>query len=219
MISPFLSFPSHSLLLLLHCGVYPNLQLLPTCLNTDPSHELQFFNKCCNMGLYHGERSFKNKVLQNGSPAAWAPLLITAWRSAPCSAYGLQGDDLLLLGPLLSCREFLLHAWNSSCPPAALTSLPMWPFLSHFLNLISLTTVTFLPFLRSVNREAPPVWLMGSGVFSGGPLLQPSWIPTWGQLLASSHIAAAPPPYSLLPKPFHLNAIQQLSLIAQYQIH
>jgi len=29
------------------------------------------------------------------------------WRCAPCSYHGLQGDSLLLHGPLLGCREFM----------------------------------------------------------------------------------------------------------------
>ena len=37
------------------------------------------------------------------------------WRSAPCCAHGLQGDDLLLHGPLLGCWELLLCAWRTSC--------------------------------------------------------------------------------------------------------
>ena len=34
---------------------------------------------------------------------------------------GLQGDSLLLHGPLLGCRELLLCTWSTSCPPSALT--------------------------------------------------------------------------------------------------
>lgn len=128
-------------------------------------------------------------------------------RAAPM---GGRGVDLLLHEPFLGCREFLLPAWSNSSPPAALTSLHAGPFLSHFPNPVSLTTVIILPFLRSVNREAPPVWLMGSAVFSAGSLLEPSCSPIWGLLLASSHF--------VLPKPFYLNAIQQVSLIAEYQI-
>lgn len=43
----------------------------------------------------------------------------------------LQEDGLLLHGPLLGCRELLLHAWSISCP-CTLTVVPAGLLLSFF---------------------------------------------------------------------------------------
>lgn len=54
------------------------------------------------------------------------------WRSALRGAHGLHGDVLLCCGPLLGCRELLLYAWSTSCPPGALTTEPAGLLLSCF---------------------------------------------------------------------------------------
>lgn len=145
-ISTYLSFPPHSLLLF-HCGVHPNLQLFTTDPNTDPSYGLQFFSNYCNMGLYHGELSFKNRVLQNGSLAAWPPLQITAWRTAPCSTYGLQGMTCFFMGLSRAAKSFC----SRPAPTPAL--LLHWPHYmqgnsSHISSILSLSQLLhFYPFL------------------------------------------------------------------------
>ena len=69
-------------------------------------------------------------LLQASSTAAlWAP----PWLHVEiCSVWcpWAAGDSLLLCGPLLGCRELLLCAWSSSCPPSVLTSVPAG-LLSH----------------------------------------------------------------------------------------
>ena len=37
--------------------------------NVSPSHRLQFFINCSSMGPFHGVQSFRNRLLQRGSPA------------------------------------------------------------------------------------------------------------------------------------------------------
>ena len=53
------------------------------------------------------------------------------WRSVLCGAQGLQWDVLLFCGPLLGCRELLLHAWSTSCPPPALALGAAGTLLPH----------------------------------------------------------------------------------------
>ena len=50
------------------------------------------------------------------------------WRYALHGAQRLQGNGLLLHGPLLGCRELLLCAWSIFCPPSALTWVPAGMF-------------------------------------------------------------------------------------------
>jgi len=91
-----------------------------------------------------------------------------AWRSVPCGAYGLQGDDLLLHEPLLGCTELLLHAWSTSCPPFALTLVASGLLLiSHFSLPSAECTALFSPFLKS---ESTPSTSHGSTLQMGGSL-------------------------------------------------
>ena len=81
-------------------------------------------------------------------------------RSALCGACGLQEDGMLLHGPLLGCRELLLHAWSSSCPLCTVlgacmaASLPFLPPLSQLLVLSSVSLSS------ACSPRAHPVLLM-----------------------------------------------------------
>lgn len=52
-------------------------------------------------------------------------------RSAPCGARGLWRDSLLHRGPLLGCRELLLCARTTFCPPSVLTLVAVGLLPSH----------------------------------------------------------------------------------------
>lgn len=67
---------------------------------------------------------------------------------------GLNGDILLLYGPLLVCRKLLIHTWSTSCSPSALTLVPSGLLLSELLLCSSL----FLSIICS--PRACPVLLM-----------------------------------------------------------
>ena len=70
-------------------------------------------------------------------------------RSVLHSAWELHRDSLLLHGPLLDCRELLLHAWSTSCPPSVLTLGAVEP-LPHIFSLLSqlLLPTSFSPSLN-----------------------------------------------------------------------
>jgi len=57
------------------------------------------------------------------------------WRCTPHNAPRLQGNSVLLHGPLLDCRE--LCTWSTSCPPFALTLVDAELLLSYFLTSLS----------------------------------------------------------------------------------
>ena len=70
-------------------------------------------------------------------------------RSAPHSAHGLQGPGLQGAAAL---------AWSTSCPLAALTSVPAGPLLSHFALLSpSSCCASVLSFLKSAVLEMQPL--------------------------------------------------------------
>ena len=81
-------------------------------------------------------------------------------RSAPCSAHGLQGDGLLFCGPLLRCRNLLLCAWSSSCPPSALTLVPAGLFSHSSNSSSSCCCMELFSFLISALTRAQPSSLM-----------------------------------------------------------
>lgn len=91
-----LKWASHKLQLTQHCSP----QLLMDC-SSSPGCS---WSGICGLSL-----------LQTSSTAA--PQLVhgCTGRSVPWGAHGIQGDVLLLHGPLLSGRELLLCAWSSSC--------------------------------------------------------------------------------------------------------
>lgn len=140
------------------------------------------------------------------------------WRSAPCSARGLQGGSLFHCGPLLDYREQLLCAWSTSCSPSALTSVPKGPFLFIFslFHPSCSCLVFFFSFLKSALPEAQRALLTAQ--------LWPVTCSFWSQteLALNSHGAASvlcsqqPPLQSLCPplpqlaKPWCIN---QWSLI------
>ena len=120
------------------------------------SHRLQLSQHCSNTAPYH--TAPLSGTAPHGSPRTAAParaapagvptgcasfrlhpplprrlLRGCTGRCALRGAHGLQGDGLLLRGPLLGCRKLLLCAWSSSCPPSALTSVPsgLFSHISH----------------------------------------------------------------------------------------
>jgi len=97
-------------------------------------------------------------------------------RSAPCGACGLQGDSLHHCGPLLGCRELLLHVWITSCPPSALTSVPA--------GLLSCISHSSLP-AAVVQKFFPSLNLLSQ---STSNIIHHSWLCSdMGQLLGSAH--------------------------------
>lgn len=73
------------------------------------------------------------------------------WRSAPWDTCGLQGDSLLFHRPLLGCRELLLCAWSTSCPPATLTSVSACRAASLTISRSSLPAAVTQQFFPSLN--------------------------------------------------------------------
>jgi len=124
--------PSHSLPLL-QCGVPPHRrQFSMSYSNMSPSHGLQLFINCPSVGPSHGVESFRNRLLQCGSPTgsqalpanllqrgllspqvcrscqepapAWAPHGVNSLlRASPCSS----------VGPSMGCRWRSAPLWTS----------------------------------------------------------------------------------------------------------
>jgi len=68
--------------------------------------------------------------------------------SAPCGVHELQGDSLLHHGPLLGCRELLLHVWSTSC-----TDLAGCRTVSQSSLPAAVVQQVFFPFLKSAIPE------------------------------------------------------------------
>jgi len=86
-------------------------------------------------------------LLQACSTSPCWLLLSCTWRSAPHGTHGLQRDSLLLHGPLLNCREYLLWGLEHLLPSLALTLAAAGLFLSHF-SLPATVTQQFFPFFN-----------------------------------------------------------------------
>jgi len=110
-------------------------------------------------------------------------------RSAPRRISGLQEDGLLLHGPLLGCRELLLHAWSTCCP-CALTLVPAGLLLS-FCSLHSprCCCAAVFPFLNLLSQRCSQYhslsqllqWWVPFGAFWNN-CLHPTWDSFWALL-------------------------------------
>jgi len=63
------------------------------------------------------------------------------------------GDSLLHHGPLLGCKELLLHAWSTSCTHLGVCRAASLTFLTLFFQLLLQST---FPFLKSALSETHP---------------------------------------------------------------
>lgn len=116
------------------------------------------------------------------------------WRSASCGISVLQGDSLLHYGPLLGCKELLLCAWSTCCPPAALTLVAAGLFLSFSCS----------PFL---NLSTPSI-AHGSSLAVVGPCWS-SWSWLWSDVgWWWALLTEANPAVPQLSKPCHVNPRQ-----------
>jgi len=64
--------------------------------NVSPSHGLQLFTNCPSMGPFHGVQSFRNRLLQHGSPRGHKPCHQTC-SSVGSSLHGSAGPGRSLL--------------------------------------------------------------------------------------------------------------------------
>ena len=132
--------------------------------NVDPSHGLQLFMKCSSVGPFHGVQSFRNRLLQCGSPSRSqvlpANLLqrrLSAGSQPPsgtstCSSIGSSLGCRWISAPpwtTMACRETTCltmilttgHRGISGpapgappAPPSSLTLVSVELFLSHVLT-------------------------------------------------------------------------------------
>lgn len=86
----------------------------------------------CSCSVSTGCASFRpHPLLHHGLLHGWTG------RSAQCGVHGLQGDSLLLHGPLLDFRGVLLWAWSTSWPTSALTLVAAGMFFTKSLSSLS----------------------------------------------------------------------------------
>ena len=126
-------------------------------------------------------------------------------RSAPCGDHGLQGDGLLLHGPLLGCRELPLCTWNTSCPPSALTWMAAGRFshVSHS-SLPAAVVQQFFHFLSLLSEHTQHhSWLSSGSSVS----LWSSWSWLFSDTGQRWALLTEATPAAPLPKPYHINPI------------
>jgi len=80
----------------------------------NPSHGLQLFTNCPSMGPFHGVQSFRNRLLQHGSPRGHKPCQQTCC-SMGSSLHGSVGPgrSLLQCGLPAGCRWISAPPWTS----------------------------------------------------------------------------------------------------------
>ena len=114
--------------------------------NLSPSHRLQFFTNCSSVGPFHGVQSFRNRLLQRGSPAGSQVLpanllqrgLLSPWGHRSCqepaparASHGVTASfghpPALVWGPPWAAGGYLLHRgppWAAGGQPASPWSSP-----------------------------------------------------------------------------------------------
>ena len=104
-----------------------------------------------------------------------------------------RGTDCSTMGLSMGCREPLLHAWSTSCPPLLLTfmSTGLYLTLSHF-SIPTASVQQDFPFLKSAIIEMQSLQLLSSVLTSSGSLFRSGWnclLSDHWQVLVSFHRA------------------------------